>query len=102
MQSLLSTLAKYGSKVPIAEIWSMDTVDSGQAGTLNEGSLGSAVSWFDQSRDMLQFLDYYLPHSSSGTPRILLARNNRGKARKERKVVGVGHSFSECQRQSIY
>lgn len=96
MQSLLTSLSHNKAKVPIAEIWSMDTIDSGQAGIMNEGSLGPAVSWFDQSRDMLQFLDYYLPlPNSSDSPSTFLNRNSKGKARRERKVVGVGHSFSE-------
>ena len=98
MQSMLKAMVHQPDQSPpIAEIWSMDNVDSGESALLNEGKLGLTVSWFDQSRDMQQFLDHYLPEPGSTTTNdVLLKRNEKGKARKARKIVGVGHSFSRC------
>lgn len=88
----------------------MDNVDCGMAGRMNADRLGLAVAWADQSRDMLQFLDYYMPlqqlrPGQTDAPRrqtskylsypTELPRQKRGIARKRRKVVGVGHSFSQ-------
>lgn len=80
----------------IEEIWSLDTFNSGDAGVLNRRHLSVAHSWFDHARDMLQFLDYYMPALSSTKPPVELPLLSRMTGRKGRTVVGLGHSHSEC------
>jgi hypothetical protein len=92
---VVESLSKKGNGAPqISEVWSLDTFNSGDAGALNVGSLGQATSWFDHPRDMLQFLDFYLPEQGAKVS-ILLEEHEQGSTRKRRTLVGVGHSFSE-------
>lgn len=94
----------------IQEIWSIDCVNSGDAGALNEPCLGSAFTWLDHPRDLLQFADYYLPrrHLSSSKaegvkelgplwPPDTLRKTRKGEGRQGRRIIGVGHSFSEYE-----
>jgi hypothetical protein len=97
VQSIINSLAKQGkgsaAAPTISEIWSIDTFNSGDAGAMNRGNLGRAVSWLDHPRDMLQFLDFYLPSQGSQAP-TLLEMHGQGSTRKDRTMVGIGHSFS--------
>lgn len=92
---VIESLSAKGKDAPqISEVWSLDTFNSGDAGALNVGSLGQATSWFDHPRDMLQFLDFYLPEQGAKAS-TLLEEHEQGSTRKTRTLVGVGHSFSE-------
>jgi hypothetical protein len=95
VQAIINSLAKGGNDAPeVAEVWSIDTHNSGDSGTLNLGKLGRTVSWFDHPRDIAQFLDYYLPEQGGSVP-TLLEMHAQGLTRQSRTMVGVGHSFSE-------
>ncbi|KDN37417.1 hypothetical protein K437DRAFT_240691 [Tilletiaria anomala UBC 951] len=48
-------------EVEIEEIWSIDTMISGESAILNGDSLGEAVSWADAARDLVQFTTNYIP-----------------------------------------
>jgi len=68
-QHLAETLAERRKADPTAphvdELWSIDSVDSGDAGLLNQHSLGQCISWLDEPRDILNFLRFYLPKASA-------------------------------------
>ncbi|KAN0060887.1 hypothetical protein ACQY0O_006621 [Thecaphora frezii] len=91
-----------GARVHIDEIWSFDCAHSGEAASINRDKLGDVLSWFDHPRDMLQFLDHYLPDtaaahpSGSATqrwhPTLLKRTDGKANARK-RKLILLGHSF---------
>ncbi|CAD6927689.1 unnamed protein product [Tilletia caries] len=49
----------------IDEIWSIDTIDSGDGGLLNGRILGRCGHWLDQPRDILNFLQYHLPQATA-------------------------------------
>lgn len=110
-----------GKRIKIEEIWTLDTMGSGESGPLNRGSLGELASWFDGGRDIIQFIERYLPASvsTSGKPRgcarpaafgpewlptILkpsaetLGSSSSGGAsqnqRRRRRIIAVGHSYS--------
>jgi hypothetical protein len=92
---LIESLSKQGKNAPqISEVWSIDTFSSGDAGTLNADVLGHITTWFDHPRDMLQFLDFYLPEPGATIP-TSLERHQQGSTRKGHTLIGVGHSFSE-------
>lgn len=95
VQAVIKSLSKHGKDAPqISEIWSIDTFNSGDAGALNVGRLGQITTWFDHPRDILQFLDFYLPEQGADVP-TLLGEHEQGATRKGRTMIGVGHSFSE-------
>ncbi|EPQ28327.1 uncharacterized protein PFL1_04154 [Pseudozyma flocculosa PF-1] len=91
-----------GSPVRIDEIWSFDCTHSGEAASVNRDRLGDVVSWFDHPRDVMQFLDHFLPpppsssSSMSGVqrwhPTMLPRTDGRAHAQK-RKFILLGHSF---------
>jgi hypothetical protein len=110
-----------GKRIKIEEIWTLDTMGSGESGPLNRGSLGELASWFDGGRDIIQFIERYLPASVStgGKPRgcarpaafgpewlttILkpsaetLGQPSSGLAaqgkKRRRRIIAVGHSYS--------
>ena len=100
---MLNSLPESGPHV--TEIWSLDSADAGQSARMNAGRLGLAVAWSDQCRDMLQFLDYYLPPTGTRRSEVypaFLPRNEKGAARKDRMVVGIGHSFSASKRRRVH
>ncbi|KAK0544859.1 hypothetical protein OC845_005389 [Tilletia horrida] len=107
----------------VDEIWSIDVVDSGDAGGLNAASIGNCVHWMDHPRDILNFLRHYLPAASKtggspastggrkqglsagaagsypadlnpNWPARLLPRTEPGAGLKGRRIVMFGHSFS--------
>ncbi|UZJ54261.1 hypothetical protein CBS101457_003581 [Exobasidium rhododendri] len=94
VQSIINSLAKQGKGAPvISEVWSLDAHNSGDSAALNIGKLGRTVSWFDHPRDMIQFLDFYLPEEGGSIP-TLLEVHAQGTTRKDRTMIGIGHSFS--------
>lgn len=95
-QDLINNLTKQGKGSPqISEVWSIDTFNSGDSAALNRGNLGQATSWFDHPRDMLQFLDFYLPELYADDLPTLLEAHSKGTTRNSRCMVGIAHSFSE-------
>lgn len=98
MQSIINSLSKQGKEAPlIAEVWSLDTYNSGDAATLNRGKIGHTISWLDHPRDIAQFLDFYLPEEGEEVQTVL-EEHEKGTTRDGRTVIGVGHSFSEAVR----
>lgn len=97
-----------GRRISIDEIWSLDTIGSGESGALNANTIGDTVSWFDGARDVLQLIHNYLPAvnkksntSASFGPRWLNGRLSYCRAsdvskdkKKGRKIIAVGHSFN--------
>ncbi|PWN39365.1 alpha/beta-hydrolase [Ceraceosorus guamensis] len=80
------------SSTPIAEIWSLDTIDSGFSGVVNEGKLGPSASWCDQARDLLNLI-HHLPEPGQAAPDVLRWKERGGFAG-TRPIVGIGHSYS--------
>lgn len=100
LQKLLDELV---GRLLINEVWSLDTMGSGESGALNRTSLGETISWFDGARDLRQFLEHYVPSppkkrylpTSIGPgwpPAVLPRRSQEGMP--QRKFIGVGHSYS--------
>lgn len=83
----------------IDEIWNFDTTHSGQAASVNRDVLGDTISWTDHARDVLQFLDVYLPESAGNStdvtwlPTFLPHRGSSMHAKTSRRFVALGHSF---------
>lgn len=100
LPSLLQSL--HGSDTLVEEIWSLDTMGSGQSGILNANHLGEIASWFDGARDIQQFVRRYLPTRQPESafrrqagprwpPAVLKVRNE---TRHGRRLAAVGHSYS--------
>lgn len=60
------------------------------------------MSWFDNARDIWQFLDYYLPTQSPPKdrtdfgprwPPVNLPVTTRAQGRRGRTIIGIGHSY---------
>ncbi|PWN22394.1 hypothetical protein BCV69DRAFT_281394 [Microstroma glucosiphilum] len=120
IKTILGALpSQEGKRFRVEEIWTLDTMGSGESGPLNRGSLGELASWFDGGRDIIQFIDRYLPASvnTNGRPRgcarpaafgpewlptILkpsaetFGRSSSGLSphMKKRRIIAVGHSYS--------
>ena len=68
---------------------------------MNYGKLGQVTEWADYSRDILHFIDYFLPpleSSKADLPIELrpLAKRGDDEPRgfvRGRRIVGMGHSF---------
>lgn len=86
-------------KYRIDEIWLFDCTHSGQAASINRNVLGDIVSWADHPRDMIKFLENYLPETPShpsAPPAWLPTFLPSHKAllpNSKRRLVGLGHSF---------
>ncbi|KAK0550661.1 hypothetical protein OC844_006692 [Tilletia horrida] len=68
----------------IDEIWSIDVIDSGDAGLLNARFLGRTLHWMDHTRDIHNFLRFYLPKTTAsiaeeGTGSTHLSPAQKGK-----------------------
>lgn len=83
----------------IDEVWIFDCTHSGQAASINRDVLGDTVSWADHPRDMLKFLEHYLPETPShpaAAPTWLptfLPSHKASPPSAKRRLVGLGHSF---------
>ncbi|KAH8827512.1 hypothetical protein DL96DRAFT_1252034 [Flagelloscypha sp. PMI_526] len=88
----------------VGEIWSFEGVQHGDSAVINSKTLESAglSCWEDDSRDIVQFLTYFLPSQSSGLELpTVLSRIPESDTRdrlvnglaKNRRVVAIGHSF---------
>ncbi|KAF5355440.1 hypothetical protein D9758_006398 [Tetrapyrgos nigripes] len=84
----------------IEEIWVWESIQHGDSGLLNAGRLSSLFHWFDGTRDLLNFLIYFLPTTITATlpvhlPRVppeeSTRRLQRGLSR--RTLIAVGHSL---------
>ncbi|PCH38438.1 hypothetical protein WOLCODRAFT_130894 [Wolfiporia cocos MD-104 SS10] len=88
----------------IDEIWAWEAVNHGDACLINANNLSGMYDWQDNSRDMLQFLLYYLPSTSSSSalpthlPRLRESTAQRRKSYgiETRTLIGVGHSLGGC------
>ncbi|VDC01692.1 unnamed protein product [Peniophora sp. CBMAI 1063] len=89
----------------VDEVWALDAVQHGDSALLNEvnDSLGILFSWSDSARDVLCFLEHYLPpvpctHLPTMLERVPSELNQFWSTRGHpgRKVIGVGHSFGGC------
>lgn len=76
----------------VDEVWFLDDYHHGQSIDLNGGLIGSVHSWLDGGRDIANFVKHILPDSSGSGPETLVWRDANDSQRKQRKVVGVGHS----------
>lgn len=89
----------FSDKYRIDEIWMFDCVHSGQAGSINRHLLGDIISWADHPRDMLKFLENYLPEAPSlpnASPTWLptfLASHKASDPSSKRRLVALGHSY---------
>ncbi|KAE8226559.1 hypothetical protein CF319_g863 [Tilletia indica] len=76
----------------IDEIWSVDTIDSGDGGLLNGRSLGRCIHWFDQPRDILNFLQFYLPRTAAS----VVEQGTKHPASKEKGIQAGSASRSDA------
>ncbi|KAF4562540.1 AB hydrolase superfamily protein [Pleurotus pulmonarius] len=88
------------SSCDIAEVWSYEAVQTGDSALLNKGKVGLVYDCRDNSRDIVNFLTYFLAESPLDTPPTHLPRVSATESEyrqkhgfKHRKLVGVGHSF---------
>lgn len=91
---LLETLASSQSGIVIDEIWSVDTMGSGESGTLNRDHLGETFSWPDGVRDIRRLLFEYLPAQKTGNPPPTCLSKTSQPSRPNRRFIAVGHSYS--------
>ena len=90
---------EFRGKYRIDEIWNFDCTHSGQAGSINRDVLGDTISWADHPRDMIKFLENYLPETPShpsAAPVWLptfLPSHKTSSPKARRRVIGLGHSF---------
>lgn len=86
-------------KYRIDEIWVFDCTHSGQAASINRDVLGDVINWADHPRDILKFLEHYLPETPcnpSAPPTWLptfLPSHKASSPKAKRRLVGLGHSF---------
>ncbi|KZV61469.1 alpha/beta-hydrolase [Peniophora sp. CONT] len=77
----------------VAEVWALDGVQHGDAGILNAGKNGIFFDWHDITRDILCFIQHFLPTEPTPEPMSsVLPRIGGG----SRKVCALGHSFGGC------
>lgn len=78
----------------VDQVWFLDDYHHGQSIDLNKGLIGPVHSWQDGGRDVLNFIKHVLPSLSpeSTTRPETLTWESEGMHRRQRKVVGVGHS----------
>lgn len=92
-------IQKLGGRHRIDEIWIFDCTHSGQAASINRDVLGDTISWADHPRDMIKFLENYLPDTPSNphtAPTWLptfLPSHKASSPKSRRRLVGLGHSF---------
>lgn len=109
----------------IEEIWSWEAVNHGDSALMNKRNLGALCEdslqvncyrltpatlgideWLDNSRDIINFLTYYLPdtigHSGDGLPTHLplipqeISEMRERGGLTNRTLVAIGHSFGGC------
>ncbi|KAF8323428.1 hypothetical protein DL93DRAFT_702243 [Clavulina sp. PMI_390] len=103
--------------VRIDEVWSFDAADTGDAAIVNAGKMEDYADWVDDARDLLSFIDNYLPSNFAQSnlpiylPRMDSAIIERRKLKgvEERSLVRIGHSFggrvlanAACRRPNIF
>ncbi|RPD76053.1 alpha/beta-hydrolase [Lentinus tigrinus ALCF2SS1-7] len=98
------TLEQEHANYKVDEIWSWEAANHGDSCLINADALGGLYDWRDNSRDILQFLQYYLPTTATpdGLPTALPrladdeAESRRVHGLTSRRMVYVGHSFGGC------
>ncbi|KAF7422907.1 hypothetical protein PC9H_011071 [Pleurotus ostreatus] len=88
------------SHFDIAEVWSYEAVQTGDSALLNKGKVGAVYDCRDNSRDIVNFLNNFLAESPLKTPPTHLPQVSAAESDyrkkygfKNRKLVGIGHSF---------
>ncbi|KAI0346372.1 alpha/beta-hydrolase [Trametopsis cervina] len=104
MGHFLAENAASDAPLDIAEMWSWEAVNHGDAALINGGKLGGIYDWSDQSRDIAQFLAHYMPSSPLSPAESLpvhlprqgesVADSRKKSGFEQRTLVVVAHSFS--------
>ncbi|KAF8336443.1 Alpha/beta hydrolase fold-1, partial [Cantharellus anzutake] len=93
--------------IHVDEIWSFEAVNHGDSALINEGKLGDVFDWMDNARDILSFVENYIPDGPfvptttplpTHLPRVSpdVAAERRKQGFKHRNLVGIGHSLGGC------
>ncbi|KDQ56886.1 hypothetical protein JAAARDRAFT_132330 [Jaapia argillacea MUCL 33604] len=88
----------------VEEIWTWESIQTGDSALLNIGRLGGLYDWRDNARDILNFLLHYLPPSGltklpTHLPLLPLSISEKRKSSgfgDGRVLMVVGHSFGAC------
>ncbi|KAF8751892.1 Alpha/beta hydrolase family [Rhizoctonia solani] len=88
----------------VDKIWSLDAANHEDSALINNKSLGETFKWSVHVPDILKFLGNYLPdRTQNGVLQWNLERISNENAWerfersfKDRKVLGIGHSFGVC------
>ncbi|KAI0697027.1 Alpha/beta hydrolase family-domain-containing protein [Cytidiella melzeri] len=104
IKEVLARNASTDPPLDIAEIWSWESVNHGDAALVNGEHLGGMYDWSDQARDIANFLTHYIPSSplvpSDSLPVHLMRQeeclggSRRTFGFKQRTLVVIAHSFS--------
>ncbi|KAG6877793.1 hypothetical protein C0993_003887 [Termitomyces sp. T159_Od127] len=88
----------------IDEVWTWESVQHGDACLINGDKNGGVFDWTDNARDILNFLNFYLPSKASASS--LPTHLNRVSAEestyrqnnpfRHRTLIAVGHSYGGC------
>ncbi|GAW09363.1 Alpha/beta hydrolase family-domain-containing protein [Lentinula edodes] len=100
-EPLIMRLVKSPAGRDIEEIWTWESVDTGDSALLNLGKLNQLSDWYDGARDMIHFLLHYMPSRIMSDelpvhlPRVSAAEfEDRGhQGFSERQIIGIGHSY---------
>ncbi|KAG6860707.1 hypothetical protein C0995_008292 [Termitomyces sp. Mi166 len=88
----------------IDEVWTWESVQHGDACLINADKNGGVFDWTDNARDILNFLNFYLPSKASVSPLPThLARvpaeestHRQDNPFSHRTLIAVGHSYGGC------
>jgi len=100
---LINEMKQSTNSTFIEEIWTMDAVNHGDSGLVNEKYLTDSFDWADHARDILNFVANYLPESGAqdvSTHLPAIGRDISGyrltRGFQDRTLVALGHSFGGC------
>ncbi|KAG6877792.1 hypothetical protein C0993_003886 [Termitomyces sp. T159_Od127] len=88
----------------IDEVWTWESVQHGDACLINGDKNGGVFDWTDNARDILNFLNFYLPSkaSASSLPTHLErvpaeeSAYRQNNPFRHRTLIAVGHSYGGC------
>ncbi|KAF4612863.1 hypothetical protein D9613_011151 [Agrocybe pediades] len=88
----------------IDEIWVWESVQHGDAGLLNAKSATGLFDWYDNARDISNFLLHFMPTLSSAShlpthlPRVEVeeTKTRLQTGFQERRLMAIGHSYGGC------
>ncbi|PWY98534.1 hypothetical protein BCV70DRAFT_201851 [Testicularia cyperi] len=113
LHSLIQKLTSddHRGKYRIDEIWNFDCTHSGHAASVNRDNLGDTIAWPDHARDIIQFLERYIPQkptspgqpvawppaflapSSKSSSSPSSSRGSSAAPQQKRRFIALGHSF---------